>query len=91
MGVLTWAVETFGASYLRRKLRLAVRLVVHSCHDVDPTGRGILHPAGRVSRTGQQERELYRRKEQSETPGVAQIHIVQNWFEELKRLYPTGK
>lgn len=30
-------------------------------------------------------------KQEKEAPPVNQIHVVVNWFEELKRLVPAGK
>jgi len=34
---------------------------------------------------------MLKAKEQKQTEDFAQINVVQNWFEELKRRVPTGK
>jgi serine/threonine-protein kinase len=65
----------FGKPRLLWGWRLSNRLVIRG-YDIHPDGRRFL---------------TYRMKERPEGPGVTQIHIVQNWFEELKRLCPTGK
>jgi Tol biopolymer transport system component len=49
----------------------------HTSYDVAPDGRFLMLQSSQVSR-------------ETERTGSTQLHVVQNWFEELKRLVPTN-